>query len=59
MKTHQSDIPGSCITPDSVETRLGTLNFKDGVPDDATTQKLYDELDYIHAVNALSTDTRW
>jgi hypothetical protein len=39
-------------TPDSVQTRLGTLNFKDGVPDAATTQKLYDELDYIHAVDA-------
>ena len=36
----------------SVETRLGTLKFKDGVPDAATTQKLYDELDYIHAVDA-------
>jgi hypothetical protein len=42
----------SFITPDSVETRLGTLKFKDGAPDAATTQKLYDELDYIHAVEA-------
>jgi hypothetical protein len=47
-----ADIPKSVITPDTVETRLGTLNFKDGVPDAATTQKLYDELDYIHAVDA-------
>lgn len=40
-------------TPDKVQTtRLGTLQFKDGVPDAATTQKLYDELDYIHAVDA-------
>ncbi|HTE31469.1 MAG TPA: DUF1254 domain-containing protein [Chryseolinea sp.] len=40
-------------TPDKVQTaRFGTLNFKDGAPDAATTQKLYDELDYIHAVNA-------
>jgi len=42
----------SFTTPDSVETRLGTLKFKDGAPDAATTQKLYDELDYIHAVDA-------
>ena len=48
----QTDLPKSIITPDSVETRLGTLKFKDGVPDTATTQKLYDELDYIHAVDA-------
>jgi len=40
-------------TPDQVQTtRFGTLQFKDGVPDAATTQKLYDELDYIHAVDA-------
>jgi hypothetical protein len=32
MATQPSDIPKSIITPDSVETRLGTLNFKDGVP---------------------------
>ena len=44
--------PPGVATPDRVETRLGTLNFKDGVPDAATTQKLYDELDYIQAVNA-------
>ncbi|HTF20902.1 MAG TPA: DUF1254 domain-containing protein [Chryseolinea sp.] len=42
-------------TPDKVQTaRLGTLNFKDGVPDAATTQKLYDEMDYIHAVDAFT-----
>lgn len=44
--------PASIITPDKIETHLGTLNFKDGVPDIPTTQKLYDELDYIHAVDA-------
>jgi len=42
----------SITTPDKVESKLGMLNFKDGVPDAATTQKLYDELDYIHAVDA-------
>jgi hypothetical protein len=52
MKTQQLETLGSLITPDSVETRLGTLHFKDGVPDAATTEKLYDELDYIHAVDA-------
>ena len=48
----QAEISKSTLTPDTVETRLGTLKFKDGVPDADTTQKLYDELDYIHAVNA-------
>ena len=35
-----------------MESRLGTLNFTDGVPDAATAQKLFDELDYVHAVTA-------
>ena len=31
-----TDIPASITIPDRVETRLGTLNFFDGFPDDAT-----------------------
>lgn len=49
---HAQNIPAPIATPDKVETRLGTLNFKDGVPDNATAQKLFDELDYVHAVEA-------
>ena len=29
-------IPPSITTPDKVETRLGTLDFKDGMPSNAT-----------------------
>ena len=43
--------PGVAI-PDSVETRLGTLKFFDGFPDDATVEKLYDNLDFQRAVQA-------
>lgn len=35
-----TDIPPAITTPDSVETRLGTLKFSDGVPDDPTVQKV-------------------
>ena len=38
--------------PDKVETRLGTLKFFDGFPDNATVEKLYDNLDFQHAVQA-------
>src|SRR5512135_3743354 len=38
--------------PDKVETRLGTLKFFDGFPDDTTVDKLYDNLDFQHAVQA-------
>ncbi len=45
-------IPDSIITPDKVETRLGTLNFVDGFPDKATSEKLYDNLDFMRGVDA-------
>ena len=35
--------------PDKLETRFGTLNFFDGFPDKASTEKLYDNLDFGHA----------
>ena len=42
---YKTDIPPAITIPDSVDTRLGTLKFKDGFPDDATVQKVYDNLD--------------
>ncbi len=39
-------IPASISIPDKVETHFGTLNFFDGVPDKAPTEKLYDNLDF-------------
>src|ERR1700678_4127908 len=47
-----TDIPPQITTPDSVETRLGTLKFFDGFPDDATVTKVYDNLDRDRGVQA-------
>src|SRR5450432_990277 len=47
-----TDIPPAITTPDAVETRLGTLKFFDGFPDDATTQIVYDNLDFQRGVQA-------
>ena len=47
-----TDIPPEITTPDSVETRIGTLKFFDGFPDDATTQKAYDNIDFQRGVEA-------
>ena len=47
-----TEIPASIVTPDRVETRLGTLRFFNGFPDDATVQILYDNLDFQRAVQA-------
>jgi hypothetical protein len=40
----RTDIPSAITIPDSVETRLGTLKFEDGFPDDATVQTIYDNV---------------
>src|SRR5580704_12392900 len=47
-----TDIPPEITTPDSVKTRIGTLKFKDGFPDDKTTQLVYDNLDFQRGVQA-------
>ncbi len=44
--------PPGIASPDTVETRLGTLKFLDGFPDNATIEKLYDNLDFQRAVQA-------
>ncbi|MBY3027088.1 DUF1254 domain-containing protein [Rhizobium leguminosarum] len=43
-------IPEQILTPDKVETRLGTLNFVDGVPTVETTRIVYDNLDFLRGV---------
>jgi hypothetical protein len=45
-------IPQQIMTPDSVETRLGTLNFFDGFPDEASVEKVMNNLDFSRGVQA-------
>ena len=47
-----TDIPASITAPDSVETSIGTMNYFDGVPDEATVAKVYDYLDRSRATEA-------
>ncbi len=42
----------SISTPDKIETRLGPLGFKDGAPNPATVDRIYDNLDRTHAFEA-------
>jgi hypothetical protein len=49
---HHSGIPAAITTPDRVQTRIGTLDFKDGMPSTETVAKVYDNLDFTHAFNA-------
>jgi hypothetical protein len=46
------EIPPAITTPDKVDTRLGTLEFKDGAPSKITVNKVYDQLDLMHASEA-------
>jgi len=45
-------IPSEITTPDRIETRLGTLEFRDGAPSKETVEKVYDNLDLMHGVEA-------
>src|SRR5271167_181748 len=47
-----AETPAPIVTPDRVETRLGTLDFKDGAPSKETVEKVYDNLDFMHATEA-------
>ena len=50
---YSADVPESILTPDKVETeRLGTLKFFDGMPDEETVKKVYDNLDFSRGVEA-------
>ena len=48
------DVPAAIVTPGTVETRIGTLHFTDGMPSPDTLDKIYDNLDFTHAFEALS-----
>jgi hypothetical protein len=39
-------------TPEVLETRIGSLEFKNGFPSEETARKLFDEMDYQRAVQA-------
>ena len=45
-----TDIPEAITTPDSVETRIGTLKFFDGIPSKETSALVYDNLDFLRGV---------
>jgi hypothetical protein len=50
---YAAETPEAVLTPDVVETqRLGTLRFFDGMPDEDTVRKAYDNLDFMRGVEA-------
>ena len=49
---YAAKVPASITTPDTVQTRIGTLKFSDGLPDADTVKKVYDNLDFVRGVEA-------
>ena len=49
---YSAKVPSYITTPDTVQTRIGTLKFFDGLPDTDTVQKVYDNLDFSRGVEA-------
>jgi len=49
---YTTPMPPGVAVPDKVETSIGTLSLHYGYPDDATTQKVYDNLDASRALQA-------
>jgi len=49
---YSTPMPPGVAAPDKIEAPFGTLTFFDGVPDKASTEKIYDNLDFQRAVQA-------
>jgi hypothetical protein len=49
--TVSSETVRSISTPDRLDSRIGGLDFIDGFPSPATTELVYDHLDFVHALN--------
>ncbi len=49
---YSPDVPAKITTPDKVETRIGTLRFKDGAPDPETVKLAYDQIDFSRGIDA-------
>ena len=58
----RAEVPEATVTslgaPDRVETAIGTLTFKDGVPDADTAAKVYDAMDFANALAVYNNSFR-
>jgi len=47
---YNTAVPSKIMTPDRVESRIGSLDFSDGVPTAETADRLFDHLDFLRGV---------
>lgn len=52
------DVLTSLAAPDSVKTRIGSLEFKDGVPTDETAATVFDTMAFTRALNVYNNSFR-
>ena len=50
---YATEMPAGITAPAEVKTRIGTLRTKDGFPDKATIEKVYDNLDFQRGVQSM------
>jgi len=51
LSKFKTDIPTKILTPNHVDTRIGALDFYDGIPTDATLEKVYENLNFMRGVD--------
>ncbi len=49
---YNTKIPESIMTPNDLETRIGTFKYFDGIPTKETAEAIYNHLDYIRGVES-------
>jgi hypothetical protein len=49
---YNTKIPESIMTPNDLETRVGTFKYFDGIPTEETAAAIYNHLDYIRGVES-------
>ncbi len=54
---YSAKVPAYIQTPEIVQSRIGTLKFFDGLPDQETVQKLYDNIDFARGAEAFMAGT--
>lgn len=59
IRISEHKVPEQIITPNTVQTRLGTLEFFDGFPTKETTQKVYDNYLRLYGPTEAYYDKSW
>ncbi|WP_299157909.1 DUF1254 domain-containing protein [uncultured Eudoraea sp.] len=51
LSKFKTEIPTKILTPDHIDSRIGDLEFYDGIPTDVTLEKVYENLDFIRGID--------